>query len=257
MGKSGLRSNAEKSDELISFLNSDEFSELISNIVQRETTVLQTRIEELRNEVVILKESNIQLIHLLTSNNAELNVINEKNNRKPTTYTEKKPISYAEKIKMRSDEKNTEQTRINNTNLASKSNKKIESVRTMQPDVPPATVNWTVVKNKRRRNNQLDIIKGTSKDDSEIKGVAKYHHFHVYRLEPSMTTEKLVNYIKSKNISEVTCDKLSSKYPDVYSSFKVSVPETFASQVTLPETWPEGVCVNRFLVHLSVRKQQT
>ncbi|EFA13363.1 hypothetical protein TcasGA2_TC016330 [Tribolium castaneum] len=56
----------EKSDDVLEFLKSEEFSELVRGIVTNATMGLQDEIQKLRNEVDVLKSSNIDLIKLLT-----------------------------------------------------------------------------------------------------------------------------------------------------------------------------------------------
>lgn len=41
-------------------------------------------------------------------------------------------------------------------------------------------------------------------------------------------------------------EQLHSRYPDSYSSFKLSVPEGEADKVLDPNLWPSGVFVNHF-----------
>lgn len=77
----------------------------------------------------------------------------------------------------------------------------------------------------------------------------------MYNLDPELTADELSNYLRSKKIDTVECELLKSKYPDRYSSFKVSFPSKYFEEVNRPEFWPENTCVNRFLFHLS-RKQQ-
>lgn len=260
MPKGGLRSS-DKSDDVINFLNSDEFHDLITDIVRKETSELHSKIETLNNEVVILRESNIQLINLLTCNNKEINTIMNANNVQelapPKLGKTVSSSSYADKTKINGNGKNISDTRIFKKNApTSKSINKIDTGDSTEHD-PLAATEWTIQKPRKRRGNKLEVIIGSNKNECDIKGVSKFRHFHVYRLEPTMTSEKLINYIKTKNIPDVMCEKLNSKYPEEYSSFKISVPEAYANQVITPEMWPEGICINRFLFHLTKKKTLT
>jgi hypothetical protein len=64
-----LRSSSEKGDHVLSYLRSEEFSDLIANIVPKQTRKLVEAVDDLRNEVTILKECNSQLINLLSQSN--------------------------------------------------------------------------------------------------------------------------------------------------------------------------------------------
>lgn len=84
-----------------------------------------------------------------------------------------------------------------------------------------------------------------------IKGVYSFNHLHVYNLDHKPTTAELMEYIKLKNINDVQCEALKSKYPERYSSFKVSFPSKFFEQVNTPDFWPQDACVNRFLFRIA------
>lgn len=70
--------------------------------------------------------------------------------------------------------------------------------------------------------------------------------FHVYRLDPKCSTENVEDFLKSNAIDQYQVEKLQSKFPNDYSSFKVAVPEGLQQKFTDPEIWPENVKINRF-----------
>ncbi|CAG9815509.1 unnamed protein product [Phaedon cochleariae] len=106
---------------------------------------------------------------------------------------------------------------------------------------------WRETKRKRRRN----VIIG--KNSTEIvKGVPKYINLHVYRLKPGTTTDELTHLLKS-NFPEVACESLNSKFPELYSSFKVTIMESHFRKAMDPSLWPFGACISRFL---EKRKQE-
>lgn len=109
--------------------------------------------------------------------------------------------------------------------------------------------NWTLVQRKKAPRRKATTIEGTNAN-AVIKGVVKQAHLHVFRLAPETTEEQLENYLRDKNFENVTCKKIASKHPNVYSSFKVSVLESELEKIKSPEIWPQGVCVDRFLFRL-------
>ena len=82
---------------------------------------------------------------------------------------------------------------------------------------------WKPIQHKRSPRKFKNLIEGTC-EDVEIKGVSKSMSYHVCRLEPNLTEDKLEQYLISKNIKDVICEKLQSKWPQLYSSFKITVP---------------------------------
>ena len=53
--------------EVIQFLKSNEFSQLVMDIVDTKVIALKNEVCDLKNEIKVLKESNIDLIKLLTA----------------------------------------------------------------------------------------------------------------------------------------------------------------------------------------------
>lgn len=46
-----------------------------------------------------------------------------------------------------------------------------------------------------------------------------------------------------------------SKYPEIYKSYIVTVPQLSLEKVRNPELWPEGVYVSNFLYNLAKKKE--
>lgn len=256
------RANPNKDEDPVINLKINELKDLITSIVQKETNGLQTLINELKNEVQILRESNIELIGLLTNKNYQMNIDVSKNIKAPVPSDWKKTGSgsFSNAAKSR----NTPQENI--VDLRS-STSAVEPVRKKDINIIPkedtivnnndnelqSSEKWTTVM-KKKKSKKLNVIVGSNKENSTVKGVGKFCYLHVYRLAPSMKSDDIINYLKSVNISDVQCEQLNSRFPDIYSSFKVSAPAKYLEDLTKPETWPEGVCVNRFFRHL--RKNQ-
>nr|CAI5842347.1 unnamed protein product [Callosobruchus analis] len=105
---------------------------------------------------------------------------------------------------------------------------------------------WIRVKRRNRRKN---TIVG-NREDSVMKGVPSYTQLHVYRLSRDTTMQSLTEFLKV-TFPEVICEAMSSKHPDLYSSFKVQI---YNKKAMDPKVWPSGACVNRFL---EIRKKRT
>lgn len=115
---------------------------------------------------------------------------------------------------------------------------------------------FTVVTRKKRYTKpKAPLIRGTA-EDSVIRGVMKYAYLHAYRLDPTLKAENVKNCLLSKNIGTVMCEQLNSKYPEEYSSFKVSLPAEKVEEARNPSLWPTGVCIDHFLLHLGQNKAQ-
>lgn len=142
-------------------------------------------------------------------------------------------------------------------NLTSSEKKIIET----KDDVDAA--GWKIVKSKKKKSNQNqketsfevpklkkrnNMIIGSSKSTTLISAPKKsLFHIHVSRLDPSTTVEDFHRFV-NETITDFTCEKLKSKQPDIYSSFKLSFPSVYASKLNDPTFWPEGVTVNKFFL---------
>lgn len=68
---------------------------------------------------------------------------------------------------------------------------------------------------------------------------------HVYKLHPETTEHQLTEYLKAM-FAEVECEKLNSKFPQYYASFKVSIQQDNLTRAMDPAIWPAGTHVNKF-----------
>lgn len=99
-------------------------------------------------------------------------------------------------------------------------------------------------------NNTSNITNGdnSNKEVVKLQGVPKTVSLHVYRLTPNTSVDQVVQFLKP-HFPEVSCEKLASKYPDVYSSFKVNIFANNFDAAMDPTIWPNNACVRRFLYH--------
>ncbi|CAH1109638.1 unnamed protein product [Psylliodes chrysocephalus] len=77
---------------------------------------------------------------------------------------------------------------------------------------------------------------------SESQGI-KY--LHSTNWDPQTSTEELTNYLQVI-IPSLRLEKLNSRYPQEYASFKLSVPNSELNKIMKPEIWPSGVLINEF-----------
>lgn len=131
-------------------------------------------------------------------------------------------------------------------------NLEVENESTQSND--PVTVNDRGEVARGRKHNkskQSKPIIGSGVNDGFLKGIPRMVHFHVTRLQPDTSEDMVVNHLRSI-VSVVTCEKLSSKAPNVYSSFKISVPSKDIKSIMDPNSWPEGVRINKFFYRKAV-----
>lgn len=113
---------------------------------------------------------------------------------------------------------------------------------------------FTMVKNRKSRRMDRSIVGSGMADDMLIKGVPKYGYLHVCKLDPTLKSEKLARYLDNKGFTGVICEKLESKRPKEYSSFKLTVPAQQFENIKNPNLWPEGSRISHFLFRLNKSK---
>jgi hypothetical protein len=91
------------------------------------------------------------------------------------------------------------------------------------------------------------FITGDSEDDDKLKLAVRKSYLFVSRLDPTTTTDELMNFLKGRVNEVCTVEKLSSRHPSDYSSFKIGVTQTVFKEAFTSTFWPKGVFVSKFL----------
>lgn len=104
-----------------------------------------------------------------------------------------------------------------------------------------------IVNNKGfRRRPQPTLVVGNFQGQTSVEGVEKKIALHVNNLKPGTTAEELQDFL-SKSFPEVLCESLRSRYPESYSSFKVTLSKANYEKALLSNNWPNRACVRYFL----------
>jgi hypothetical protein len=111
---------------------------------------------------------------------------------------------------------------------------------------PPTIPSNPFEKNKMRSKPLI----GSSTATSTLSSIPKNVHLHVSRLTPDTEAEILQEYLRPFVTSISSCEKLKSKRPEVYSSFRISLPASELEKVMDPQIWPQLI---RKLGHINVR----
>lgn len=233
---SDTRQKSDKGDEniVINFLRGSEFGELIKSIVtkviNKEMKTIHDRINQLElkiDNLVKLTPTTIEENPKSAKGNGNI-----KSNTTKTTDSRPTEFSYSNAVKRQPAQKETTP------------NKNIVRNMSIQDNIQ------TRSKQDDRRRRKMPIIYGSSDDNCTIKAATRYVHFHAFRLDPDLTDHDLEAYLRNRQIDDVKCTRISSKHPDEYSSFKVTVPARLEEVIVDPKIWPNNACLNRFLFRL-------
>lgn len=217
------------------FLKSSEFYTILKEAVKEETTVLIGKINELQKEVHILMNTNIDLIKLLTDDKVpQFSKENERLMIKKTNETtgirKKTTISLCRK-----DDKGESSIPQNEEVLVTDSCSDSNNI-----------YNWRTVESRRRKSKKHNGIIGKDNNTGGgLKAVEKKTQIYISRLHPDTTLSDVTEFLKEK-FPEVKCEKGQSKYPENYSSFKITIDENHFDLIMNPDLWPRGIYINKF-----------
>lgn len=110
---------------------------------------------------------------------------------------------------------------------------------------------WQKVKGRERSNKGSrprsgnNYITGQSSDEDLATADRKTFLF-VSRLKPDTKPEDVVSFVKGKKQGTYTAEKLNSRFPDDYASFKVGIPLGSMKEIYSSDFWPATTFVSKF-----------
>lgn len=184
--------------------------------------------------------------NVLAAGQSNNNNMNESNETQILLQSKNTP-----KDKTHSLQKNIESKLITHNKERNKSSSS-QKVGMLQRNTNLDDNNWTTVTRKKKK---ITPICGKV-DNSEIKGVAKKAHIHASRFNIAVTEKEIKDYLTKENFTGVEVIKVQSKYPDEYSSFKISTNADEIERLKAPELWGKGICIYPFFPWIKKRKDQ-
>lgn len=240
MGPPKTRSTADDGEslEVIEFLSGGKFRKLLDEIVSSKVTELTKQIVDLTNEVKLLRESNADLIRLLTRNDNDIS----------TTVAEKsveinnKPVSKQSYAAALSDNK-VKDYKKQKQNIAEIAGDKSGGgvVGDVGVDVE--------VRAPTRRGKRAAVVGSCEREPSaQARGfVAAPRKLHVYVGRCSATTQcdDIQGWLRSVwSAHEFEVTKLNSKGSNA--SFRIAAPMELEGELYDALNWPKGVVVKQF-----------
>lgn len=101
---------------------------------------------------------------------------------------------------------------------------------------------WKV---QKRRQSRRFVVGGNNDEAIEIKAIPKYVSLHVTRLRPDTKPEELKKMLLDE-FPEVQCENHLSKFPELYTSMKVTIKQEHFKKAWRRSVWPEGALVSKF-----------
>lgn len=106
---------------------------------------------------------------------------------------------------------------------------------------------WQLKQRKKRvPRKRPEAVTGCAKtSDLTIKAAPKKACLYVSRLMPETNCDDVVSYL-GQHFPEVKCEKAQAKFPDLYSSFIITIYSDNIKAAMNPEIWPCGAYIGRF-----------
>ena len=220
-----MTKNTRSQDNLISTLTVTSLQQLITDIVN-------TRTEQLMQEVFILKT---QLDELKKTNQALLE-------RLSSDVSEESQVSVI--LDQNFHSVNVEG---NNTDskITDKDMKKLEPNRKINVLKPQKST--MIDKSKQNVLKHKHAVMGNGTSDNENLAAAKRRIWlHVSRVRSDVTVDKIQNYLSSKcEHRNFIIEDISSTSPNSNKSFKVGADFELHDTLYSPDFWPSGIVVRR------------
>lgn len=225
---------SEQQESALQFLRSEEFEEIISKAVKKETKILHEKIQKLGEEIIILRESNIELVHLLTTL--------PKYEKKVPKITKYEDVTYITKKKDKLKSNNEETPE----NMKEKTSAESQIIISEDPQIIMETnSDYSSIIKRQRKTNSSGITGKGSTNINNLKAAEKKIEMYITRLHKDTTVNDITEFLKKK-FPEVRCEQGQSKFPECYSSFKITINENNYNSFMNPDLWPSGIYINKF-----------
>lgn len=243
---------------VISFLKSQEFSLIVAGIVEKETVALRDEITHLREEITNLKSCVLTTgpsQHFVSNSKLFAEVVRapEGNCERDVSSGKKRKQTDLSAVPVRGGVvKDTGPMTVDSVELEINTQRKeLQSGGSRTRTRPKGLIIGTGVPAHDNSNSvENDSESGFVAVTKRIRKV----HLHLTRVNPAVDTENITAYISRKllskhndaNIANVEVLKLNSRYPQDYSSFKVTTTSTYLQSLLEPDFWPSGVAVRKY-----------
>lgn len=125
--------------------------------------------------------------------------------------------------------------------------------KTLSPTEPNSTIVNNDIQNDNKFTGKIPDKSGRhhgkyivgALTENGVKTIDKNAYLHVFKTHPDLTTDELKTLLVTR-FPEVIVEKLNSKHPLKYSSFKITINFDNLEHAMKPDVWPRGAWVNRF-----------
>ena len=221
----------------------------LEEIIKQKDLIIQNQeiaIKSLQDQVILLKQVN-------HSSSPSVNGLVSRN----TAKTTKKNLQTANKIPSNDLGEALNGRVVSNAIQIAQAAAVCDRVINLNKDSSDVT---NLSLNPRKIPKSRTLLIGAKNEPLNIKlkvsEAVTMKHFHVTNWHPDTLEIDLDQYLKAFS-SQIRVEKLNSRRPQDYASFKISVPISEAQKLMLPEIWPVGIRVNQFFQSRNGKPRQS
>lgn len=243
----------EFTDSVINLLKNDSVKKLISEIIKPEILILNETIANLRAEVKNLRESNIDLVRLLTEGSEPLNKkitfkevvenstnVNEKQNNNKKFIDNERP-----------DKKTKNVVDIGRDKIVNATNKSVSATQTDTESSKVVSKPQPAIIQKRHSTKRVygsaSPPTATSQGGHSLSAVARKVWLYVGRATPGTSATEINDYLVKKFPNNEFNVEHLPKWKNAFSEcFKVGADHELLPELYKSETWPKGLLVKKY-----------
>lgn len=214
--------------------NEQQITVSVQDLTKLIETIVNSKIEKLTYEIMELQNTNKELVHILSQNENLFNKNIKKSNMNHSILQELHPSEINTSVSTHTT--NAEEA----LNLSNESNKGPASIS------PNTRYKTKASKQNNKTHSHKPIVgSGEQTTDIEITAAPKRLWIYVGNLAPTVTTEKLNNFL-NKNLPNRKFIVENLRNDDTSSSFKIGADFDLEETLYNPEFWPKSVIIKRF-----------
>lgn len=250
--------------DVVKFLRSKDFQVFVANIVESKVAVIKEEIQELKAEIKVLRESNIDLIRLFSRRD-------EFKNNESSTYggfASKNPSQEAAAMNHLQSVEETQVAAVfsydkdekrlpafNKTATSSISkrngNLNITDKDPINEEINGTNEEWSKVLGRKKYKNSAgtSVIRGRASSSTVpgLKAAPKKVFIYAGNFEVSTDDRQLDDYLQRKFPQrEITIEKLPKRENAKSVAFKITADHDLLNVLNDSEIWPENILIKRF-----------
>ncbi|CAH1107688.1 unnamed protein product [Psylliodes chrysocephalus] len=214
----------------------------LEELIKQKEIIINTQEIAIKNQDIAIQCLNDQILHLknITSNTSSLQL-----NLDVPTYS--RAVEKSSSVCNKTDFSVTGKNSATNQKAITRETLSNAVLNTKSRQVCQDLINITRGKSQDEipKHNARSLLKGSNGNTTECPFKAAFAYsnterqYHATNFEPDVDLLELTNYLKIY-APNVIVEKLNSRQPTLYASFKVSVPANEADSILKSEIWPDN-----------------